>query len=103
MQGSKSNCSGDVLQKVVSEVSCYHDLEDCLYEGNCWDNACQESFFGKLKSEWTRDRIYATREEAKQDIFKYIEIFYNRQRRHAALGYVTPVEFEAQGGREKAA
>jgi transposase InsO family protein len=72
-------------------------------KGNCWDNACQESFFGKLKTEWICERLYTTREEAKQDVFKYIEMFYNRQRRHAALGYVTPAEFEARGGKEKAA
>jgi putative transposase len=66
-------------------------------KGNCWDNACQESFFGKLKAEHVRDRVYATREEAKLDVFWYIEVFYNRMRRHAALGYVAPVEFEARG------
>lgn len=63
-------------------------------KGNPWDNACQESFFGKLKSEWVRNRVYKTRSEAKQDIFRYIEIFYNRQRRHASLGYLSPEEFE---------
>lgn len=64
-------------------------------KGNCWDNACQESFFGKVKAEWIQDRIYATRDEAKQDVFWYIEVFYNRQRRHASLGYVSPADFEA--------
>jgi len=64
--------------------------------GNCWDNACMESFFGSLKTEWICDRKYATREEAGKDIFFYIEVFYNRQRRHASLGYVTPVEYEAR-------
>jgi transposase InsO family protein len=64
--------------------------------GNCWDNACMESFFGSLKSEWIGDTRYASREEAKINIFTYIEMFYNRQRRHASLGYVTPVEFEEQ-------
>ena len=64
--------------------------------GNCWDNACMESFFGSLKTEWTADRRYRTREEAKKDVFMYIEIFYNIQRRHASLDYVTPVEYEAR-------
>jgi putative transposase len=72
-------------------------------KGNCWDNACQESFFGKLKAEHIRDRVYATREEARLDVFWYIEVFYNRMRRHAALGYVAPVEFEACGIKEVAA
>jgi putative transposase len=66
-------------------------------KGNCWDNAAQESFFGKLKSEHVRDRVYTTKEEAKLDLFWYIEVFYNRIRRHAALGYVAPAEFEARG------
>ena len=63
-------------------------------KGNCWDNACMESFFGSLKAEWTKGKRYATREEAKSDIFMYIEMFYNRRRRHATLGYVSPVEYE---------
>jgi transposase InsO family protein len=64
-------------------------------KGNCWDNACVESFFGTLKKELVHDRRYLTREEAKQDIFEYIEVFYNRQRRHSTLGYRSPAEFEA--------
>ena len=63
-------------------------------KGDCWDNAMMESFFGSLKAEWVYGKDYQTREEAKQDLFKYIELFYNRQRRHAALGYVSPAEFE---------
>jgi len=63
-------------------------------KGNCWDNACMESFFGSLKTEWTRGKCYKTRDEAKNDIFKYIELFYNRKRRHAALGYVSPTAYE---------
>ena len=72
-------------------------------KGNCWDNACMESFFGKLKNEWTKEKQYMTREEAKNDIFKYIEMFYNRQRRHEALGYVTPVEFRERHEKDHAA
>ncbi len=63
-------------------------------KGNCWDNSCVESFFGTLKKELVHDRRYATREEAKQDIFEWIEVFYNRQRRHSTLGYRSPAEFE---------
>lgn len=63
-------------------------------KGNCWDNACMESFFGSLKNEWTEGKRYRTREEARNDIFTYIEMFYNRQRRHATLGYISPVEYE---------
>lgn len=65
-------------------------------KGNCWDNACVESFFGTLKRELVCHRQYATRDEATQDVFEYIEVFYNRQRRHSTLGYQSPAEFEAK-------
>ena len=64
--------------------------------GNCWDNACVESFFGTLKRELIHHRPCWTREEAKQEIFEYLEVFYNRQRRHSTLGYQSPAEFEAR-------
>ena len=63
-------------------------------KGNCWDNAVVESFFGTLKQELMNRRLFATREEARQAIFSYIEVWYNRKRRHSSLGYVSPVEFE---------
>lgn len=69
--------------------------------GNCWDNAPSESFFHTLKTELTHHRRYRTREEAKQDIFEYIEVFYNRQRRHSSLGYQTPFAYD--GAYQKAA
>ena len=62
--------------------------------GNCWDNAVAESFFGSLKKERIRRRIYRTRELAKADIFDYIESFYNRKRRHSHLGGMSPEVFE---------
>jgi len=64
--------------------------------GNCWDNACVESVFGTLKRELISHRQYRTRDEAIQDIFEYIEVFYNRLRRHSTLGYSSPAEFEAR-------
>lgn len=63
-------------------------------KGNCWDNAPAESFFHTLKMELIHHRRFETREQAKQEIFEYIEVFYNRQRKHSTLGYRTPVEFE---------
>ena len=61
-------------------------------KGNCYDNAPTESFFGKFKSEEVYSHpCYATREAARQGAFEYIEVFYNRQRRHSALGYISPV------------
>jgi len=62
--------------------------------GNCYDNAPIESFFGTLKTELVHHRHYATRAEAKTDIFEYIEVFYNRFRRHSALDNLCPVVFE---------
>lgn len=62
--------------------------------GNCWDNAVAESFFSSLKKERVKKRIYKTRELARADIFDYIEVFYNRQRRHSHLGGVSPEAFE---------
>jgi len=63
-------------------------------KGNCWDNAVMESFFATLKRELTACEPFVTREEAKAKVFEYIEVFYNRCRRHSTLGYVSPVEFE---------
>ena len=63
-------------------------------KGNCYDNAAMESFFGTLKTELIHHRHYLTRLEAKTDIFEYIEVFYNRYRRHSTLGYLAPVAFE---------
>jgi putative transposase len=64
---------------------------------NCWDNAPMESFFASLKKELVHDEDYATREEARSSIFEYIEVFYNRVRRHSSLGYRSPVEYERAG------
>jgi putative transposase len=64
---------------------------------NCWDNAPMESFFATLKKELTHGETYATRAEARVSLFEYIEVFYNRVRRHSSLGYVSPVEYERAG------
>ena len=61
---------------------------------NCWDNAVAESFFGSLKKERIRKRIYRARNEAKADLFDYIEMFYNPRRRHSYLGGVSPEAYE---------
>jgi transposase InsO family protein len=63
-------------------------------KGDCWDNAPCESFFGTLKQELVYQEQFATRDEAKGKIFEYIEVFYNRQRRHSSVGSHSPVEFE---------
>jgi putative transposase len=62
---------------------------------NCWDNAPMESFFASLKKELVHHEDYPTREEARASIFEYIEMFYNRVRRHSTLGFVSPANYEA--------
>ncbi|NQU06853.1 MAG: IS3 family transposase [Calditrichaeota bacterium] len=69
-------------------------LQSMSGKGNCYDNAYAESFFHTLKTELIYQNNYLTREDAKQDIFEYIEVFYNRKRRHSALGYLSPEQFE---------
>jgi transposase InsO family protein len=72
-----------------------HDIECSMSrKGNCWDNAPAESFFATLKKELVHHEDYETREAARASLFDYIEVFYNRERRHSALGYVSPVAFE---------
>ena len=66
--------------------------------GNVWDNAAMESFFSSLKTERTARKSYRTRNEAKADVFDYIERFYNAIRRHSTIGYLSPVEFERKVG-----
>ena len=61
--------------------------------GNCWDNAPMESFFATLKKELVHHEKYVTRAEARHSLFEYIEVFYNRVRRHSALGYLSPAQF----------
>ncbi len=62
--------------------------------GNVRDNAAMESFFSSLKTERTARKVYRTRDAARADVFDYVERFYNPQRRHSTLGYLSPVEFE---------
>jgi len=69
-------------------------LQSMSRKGECWDNACAETFFKTLKIELIGRLIYRSREEAKAAIFEYVEVFYNRVRLHSYLGYVPPAEFE---------
>jgi len=66
--------------------------------GNVWDNAAMESFFSSLKTERVGKKIYRTRNQAKADVFDYIECFYNPTRRHSTLGYLSPIDFEREAG-----
>jgi putative transposase len=66
--------------------------------GNVWDNAAMESFFSSLKTERIGRKAYHSRDEARADVFDYIECFYNTVRRHSTIGYLSPVEFERKIG-----
>jgi len=75
----------------------HHNLEHSMSRrGNCHDNAVVESFFNLRKRERIRRRVYKTRTEARQDVFDYIEMFYNPKRKHVRNGMLPPVEFERQ-------
>jgi transposase InsO family protein len=75
----------------------HHGIECSMSRrGNCWDNAVVESFFASLKVELVHESVFVTREQARTEIFEYIELFYNRWRRHSYLGYVSPVDYENQ-------
>jgi len=63
-------------------------------KGNCWDNAVAESFFKTLKTEMVYHNTFETKAEARLAIFEYIEVWYNRQRKHSVLGYLTPCQYE---------
>ena len=86
-----SQYTAESFQRLLSDhgVTC-----SMSRKGDCWDNAAMESFFASLKKERTHRKHYRTREEAKADVFDYIERFYNPRRRHSTLGYLSPMEFE---------
>jgi putative transposase len=69
-------------------------IQSMSRKGNCWDNAPMESCFGSLKTELVHQTCYPTRDAARHDSFAYIEGYYNRQRLHSALGYITPEQAE---------
>ena len=88
-----SQYAGHAFRDVLDQ---HHFLQSMSATGNCYDNAVMESFFHTLKTEAVYFERYRTRAEARQSIFEYIEVFYNRIRRHSSLGYLSPLEFENQ-------
>jgi len=81
----------NVYQKMLRDKGCQISMSRTA---NCWDNAAMESFFSRLKVELTYAERFNTIAQAKSAIFEYIEIFYNRKRRHSAIGYISPLQFE---------
>jgi transposase InsO family protein len=85
-----------VSQSLFRAVAAKRPVFGLIRKGDCYDNAPMESFWGTLKSEHVHHRRYKTRGEAIREITEYIEVFYNRQRRQARLGYLSPVNYERQ-------
>lgn len=87
-----SQYASDDFQQLLSENRITVSMSG---RGDCYDNAMMESFWATLKTELIYQQHYATREQARQSIFEYIEVFYNRKRLHSSLGYLSPESFEA--------
>jgi transposase InsO family protein len=83
--------ASDAFQQILS-VKGYRG--SMRRRGDCWDNAVAESFFKTLKAELIYHCRYQTRDEARLEIFDYIEVYYNRQRKHSTNGYLSPVNYE---------
>lgn len=92
-----SQYTSEVFERLTAN---YGIMLSMSSKGNCYDNAVAESFFHTLKTEHVYLRKYQTREEAKRSIFEYVEVFYNRQRAHSFLGYLSPEEFERNWSKE---
>ena len=90
-----SQYTSQAFQRLLSEhgVTC-----SLSRSGNVWGNAAMESFFSSLKTERVAGKTYRTRDQARTDVFDYIERFYNPRRRHSTIGYLSPMEFEARAG-----
>ena len=81
-----------------NQLTTYRMIQSMSRKGNCWDNAVAESFFATLKKELVYQNSFKTKSQARQAIFEYIEIFYNRQRKHSYLEYESPVQFMSLNG-----
>jgi transposase InsO family protein len=86
-----SQYASDHYQRILTEEGITCSMSGV---GQCWDNAPMESFFGRLKCEIASGEMFATRDQARAVIFEYLEVFYNRVRRHSSLGFLSPVDFE---------
>ena len=88
-----SQYTSDAFQRLMADLGITCSMSR---SGNVWDNAAMESFFSSLKTERIGKTVYRTRDDARADVFDYIERFYNTVRRHSTLGYRSPVEYERQ-------
>ncbi|THF68732.1 hypothetical protein E7T06_15330 [Deinococcus sp. Arct2-2] len=79
-----------------AQLAAHHMVCSMSGKGECWDNAVSESFFAPLKRELVDGQVYATRQQAREEMFEYVEVYDNRKRLHLTLAYLTPVEAERQ-------
>ncbi len=86
-----SQYSSETFQKLIADNGGTCSMSR---SGNVWDNAVMESFFSSLKTERIARKVSRTRDQARADVFDYVECFYNPSRRHSTIGYVSPMEFE---------
>ena len=93
-RGSQPACTDYRAILALHEIEC-----SMSRRGDCWDNAVAESFFATLKKELVHGENWRTREEARSALFEYIEVWYNRERRHSSLGYLSPAEYEEKNFR----
>lgn len=90
-----SQYTSEQFQRLLTELGVTCSMSR---SGNVWDNSAMESFFSTLKTERIARKVYRTRDQAKAEVFDYIERFYNPKRRHSTLGYLSPIDFEKQAG-----
>jgi putative transposase len=90
-----SQYTSEQFQRLIADLGITCSMSR---SGNCWDNAAMGSFFSSLKTERMARKTYRTRDEARADVFDYIECFYNPKRRHSTIGYMSPMDFEAKAG-----
>ncbi len=86
-----SQYASEHYQRVLASEGIVCSMSDV---GQCWDNAPMESFFGRMKCEIESAPMFTTRDQARAELFEYLEVFYNRVRRHSSLGFLSPVEYE---------
>jgi transposase InsO family protein len=86
-----STYASDRYQRLLARLKMHPSMSE---KGNCYDNAAMESFFGRYKTSAVRAHIFANEDEIRAHVFEYIEVFYNRYRKHAALGYLSPMQAE---------
>jgi putative transposase len=88
-----STYASDRYQRLLAEFKMHPSMSR---KGNCYDNAAMESFFGRYKTAAVRDHLFADEDQIRANVFNYIEVFYNRFRKHASLGYLSPMQVEAK-------